>query len=323
MNGLVCQKGEFHDALIDHSGCSILVLAFYGVSCMGKSELVAYLRERSRVDKISLTDISKDAVAKPLMDAYHRENPDLPYKDIYMTIHDQIVAAFEEEVRTSMAKIETGRHIFILDDAWASTKLIDQIMKPTETNENVKKHLLYVYPKVSPDQRHQNIPFSLQLISNLCFRVISRKSHETMVYDDIKKVQIVLSFILLYAGTLDIPAKFQSVSPKGEFVPIEFHQEVLRHESKFSPAWEKIQKIYDQTALCLESLGTPFETPFVNGLSEITVLVEMLHSLTDSESSSDLMNSSKREVSSEMAQFINYGRKSEWDKFYSRFSRYL
>lgn len=88
---------------------------------------------------------------------------------------------------------------------------------------------------------------------------------------------------------------------------MEFHQESSTHHEE---APELIKDIYTQIAVCFEKLGAPFETPFVQGKSEVEKLVQLLHNL-------------QKEDTTSIQTFVNYGRKSEWEKWYSRVIKLL
>lgn len=285
---------------------SVLIVAFYGVSCMGKSELVTFIREKARHENINVVDISKDSVARPLMDVFHIQNPSVPFTDIFMTIYGQIEQAFNNEIFKALDNLHPGKNIVVIDDAWANAKIMATISNP-EVAPNFNKRVICVYPKISQNHYHQDLPFSLQFVLNICHRVLDRKSHETMVYDDIKKVQIVLSFCKLYNGIGDIPTRFQEESTAHEFCPVEFHQE-SSHESHEMP--ESVKDLYHQTALCFEKLGAPFETPFVQGKEEVEKLVELIKQL-------------EVDCSTTLQPYLNFGRKSEWEKWYNRIAKSL
>ena len=288
---------------------SVIIIAFYGVSCMGKTELVRFLRERARHDEITIFDISKDHVARPLMDAFAQQHPDVRFQDIYMTIYDQVEKAFCDAATCAMDNLRPGKNILILDDAWANSKLIKQLSQPTIAVGH-EKRTMCVYPKVSPANYHGEVPFSLQFILNVCHRVVHRTDHETMVYDDVKKVQIVLSFIKLYTGVKSIPDKFQADFSLQDFFPLEFHQESqVHHASEEAP--EFVRNIYAQLELCIEKLGAPFESPFVQGKPEVEKLVDLIQQIHAADESSGISPS------------INFGRKSEWEKWYHKLSKYL
>lgn len=272
---------------------------------MGKSELVTFIREKSRQDIINVVDISKDSVARPLMDLFHKENPSVPFTDIYMTIYERIEKAFNSEILRAMNNLEQGRNILIIDDAWANSKVMSQISQP-EVALGYKKRIICVYPKVSHHNYHLDLPFSLQFVLNILHRVLDRKGHETMIYDDIKKIQIVMSFVKLYSGITDIPEKFKCESGANEFCPVEFHQE---HSDTQTDIPESIKQVYCQIALCFEKLGAPFETPFVQGKQEVETLTKLLQALQVDDK--------------ETEPFLNYGRKSEWEKWYSRATKTL
>jgi hypothetical protein len=288
---------------------SVVILSFYGVSCMGKTELVRFLRERARLDELTIFDVSKDHVARPLMDAYAKQHPEVRFQDIYMRILDQIEKAFADGAFSAMQNLRPGKNILILDDAWANSKLIKQLTQPTLAASH-EKRTMCIYPKISQNNLHGDVPFSLQFILNVCHRVVHRTDHETMVYDDVKKVQIVLSFIKLYTGTKSIPEKFQSDFNAQDFCPLEFHQESqVHHASQEAP--EFVRRIYAQLELCIERLGVPFETPFIQGKPEVEKLVELIQQIDTADEASGI------------SPFINFGRKSEWEKWYHKLSKFL
>lgn len=273
---------------------------------MGKSELVAFMREQARSQQTTVVDISKDAVARPLMDVFHKQNPDVPFTDIFMTIFPQILATFKSEIFRALANLKPGKNILVIDDAWTDATIMAGISSP-DTAPGYSKRVICVYPKISEQHFHDNLPFSLQFIVNICHRVVTRPAHDTMVYDDVKKVQIVLSFVKLYAGISHIPTRFQQESAAYEFYPVEFHQEA-DHSDTHVP--ELVSKLYTQTALCFERLGAPFETPFVQGRSEVERLVSLLAQLD-------------RDSNPALHPFLNFGRKAEWEKWFGQVANLL
>lgn len=280
----------------------VIVLAFYGTSCMGKSELVRFIKERSAEDRVHVQDISKDVVAKPLMDAYHQANPDVLYENVYMTILTDILETYCTETFRALSNLKPGKNIVVLDDAWADSKLVQKIL-----DENVSpgysKKVICVYPKVSKKRMYMDLPFSLQFIVNLIYRVIGRKEHETMVYEDIKKVQIVLSFLKLYSGIQDIPSKFSDELPANIYTPLEFHQEDDEPlvESELPV---EISMIFQQVSKCFNTMGAPFESPFVTGKDNFAVLTGMMAKLID------------EQAHARLPRYINYARLSEWRIWY-------
>lgn len=283
---------------------SVLVIAFYGVSCMGKTELVSFVRDQARQENINVMDVSKDSVARPLMDAFHIQNPHIPYTDIFMTIYSQVEQAFKDEIFKVLNNLRDGKNILVIDDAWANSKIMENISN-AEVATGFSKRVVCVYPKISQNLFHQQLPFSLQFVLNICHRVLDRKAHDTMIYDDLKKVQIVLSFCMLYNGIGDIPTRFREESTAQEFFPVEFHQE-NSHENDEMP--NLVRELYDQTALCFDKLGAPFETPFVQGREEVQKLVDLLKKLD-------------KETTPGLNPYINFGRKSEWEKWYNRVAK--
>lgn len=287
----------------DEQENQVTILAFYGTSCMGKSELVSFIREKAGQSGTMVADISKDSVARPLMDAYHPNHPDVPYEDIYMTIYGDIVQKFTDDTFRALRNLKTGKNIVILDDAWANEKLLEQIASD-DVAPGYKKKIVCVYPKVSEKLSYSNLPFSLQFIVNLLYRVVERKTHETMVYEDVKKIQIVISFLKLYSNIKNIPDKFKLELPIDEFYSLEFHQESdITQEDERMP--DNIREVFKQIELCFEKMGAPFESPLVTGKEEFVKLNELITKLIECQAHNTLQS------------FINFGRKSEWEKWYN------
>lgn len=285
----------------------VIVLAFYGTSCMGKSELVRFIRDRSSQDSVHVQDISKDVVAKPLMDAYHASHPEMLYENVYMTIFGQVVEAYWSEAFRALNNLKPGKNIVVLDDAWADSKLVQKILDEGVSPGYAKK-IICIHPKISEKRTYMDLPFSLQFIVNLIYRVMGRKEHETMVYEDVKKIQIVLSFLKLYSGIQDIPNKFGEELPADAYTSLEFHQE---DDSDLNEADlpDEIKEVFKQVTICFETMGAPFESPFVTGKENFDKLTLMMAKLIENKAHMRL------------PAFINYARKSEWDEWYNRYLR--
>lgn len=280
----------------------VTVIAFYGTSCMGKSELVHFIREKADQDGTFVQDVSKDTVARPMMDAYHKDHPELPFEDVYMTIYGQVVQKFTEDSFRALRSLKPGRNVVFLDDAWANEKLLERIATEDVT-PGYRKKIICVYPKVSEKLNYGNLPFSLQFIVNLLYRVVVRKEHQTLVYDDVKKIQIVISFLKLYSNIRSIPEKFKDELPIDEFYSLEFHQESdIMHDDERMP--ENLREVFKQIETCFEKMGAPFESPLVTGKEEFEKLNELIGNLVECQAHHTLTS------------FINYGRKSEWEKWY-------
>lgn len=280
----------------------VVVVAFYGTSCMGKSELVAFIRDQAKIDGSFVQDVSKDTVARPMMDAYHKEHPELPYEDIYMTIYGNVVQKFIEDSFRALRSLQPGKNIVFLDDAWANEKLLERIATE-DVCPGFNKRVICVYPKISEKVNYSNLPFSLQFIVNLLYRVVIRKEHQTLVYDDVKKIQIVISFLKLYSNISNIQERFKDELPIDEFYSLEFHQESdISHEDDRMP--ESLREVFKQIEACFEKMGAPFESPLVTGKEEFEKLTKQVNSLIDNKAHQTMTN------------FINFGRKSEWEKWY-------
>lgn len=281
----------------------LIVLVFYGTSCMGKTELVRFIKEKSKDDGIWIQDVSKDVIARPMIDAYHKEHPEVLYENIYMGIFEQVAKVYWEQTFRALDKLKPGKNIVVLDDPWADSKLVHKILENSAAT-GYKKRVICAYPKIAEKRLFMDLPFSLQFIVNLVYRVMERKEHQTMIYDDVKKVQIVLSFLRMYAGIKDIPTKFAEELPAHEYASLEFHQEKDTELIEADlPA--EIKDVFNQVKTCFETMGAPFESPFVTGKENFVKLTELVDKLLQDEAHTKLSN------------FINYARKSEWEKWYN------
>lgn len=279
---------------------SVLVISFYGISCMGKSELVRMIVERAKADGIHTQKVCKDAVSKVLVDDFAKANPEVPYENIFMTIFPEIRQAFADGVFACVDNLKPGCNIILVDDAIPDSAILQRLVS-NSTAPNYHKKLMSLFPKVPIHKRLPDSPFSNQFILDMCFRAVERTEHETMIYDDAKKVQVILSFIRLFQGTPEIPQKYQLDTKIHEFVPLEFHQEPERDDEEMP---ELIHKTYKQIHKCFESLGPVFETPFVTGREEVARLVLLILEIQKSE------NTDSRS-------FLRYGKKEDWLQFYS------
>lgn len=281
---------------------AVVVIAFYGTSCMGKSELARFVKDKAAQTGVHVLDVNKDTVARPMMDAFYQEHPDLPFEDVYMKIYGQVEQKFTQDTFRALGNLKPGKNVIVLDDAWANEGLLRRI-----ANEDLvpgyKKKIVCVYPKIPDKSKYDALPFSLQFIVNLLYRVVIRKYHETMVYDDVKKIQIVISFLKLYGGIRNIPEKFKTELPIDEFYPLEFHQEsdITTEDERMPPI---VREVYKQIETCFEKMGAPFESPLVTGKEEFVKLNDLIQKLIDCQAHHTLNN------------FINYGRKSEWEKWF-------
>lgn len=298
-NGSICLNSGF------------CIVSFNGVSCMGKSEFIRGLKKHASAANVTFHEVSKDTVARPLMDAYAQENPNVPFANIYMTILGPILSTFESKLFEIVDNLDSNsRHVLIIDDAIPNPKLLQSLIARTPSALGPAQ-ILIIQPRTL-SQKKECGDFSLQFVANLCLRVLNRKQHETMLYDDVKKVQIVLSFVKIYKALTEdsLRAAHNDASyPAGtKLVEVEFHQ-----EWEGSVGNQKVQTVYASVLRSLNSLGAPFETPFITGEPEVQELVTHLHALNalNTESSSG-------QSPSQLEKYINYGRTSEWTKSYAQ-----
>lgn len=293
------------------SECGLCIVSFNGVSCMGKSEFIRGLKKYASAGNVVFHEVSKDTVARPLMDAFAQENPEVPFANIYMTILGPILAAFDTRLYEIVDNLDSNsKHVLIIDDAIPNPKLLQSLVERTPVQVGPAQ-IIIIQPETLV-QKKECGDFSLQFVANLCLRVLNRKQHETMLYDDVKKVQIVLSFVKIYNALTEESIK--SAQGEASFPAGTRIQEVEFHQEWYGPVDnEQVQTVYASVQRSLKSLGLPFETPFITGLPEVQELVGHLHSLNALSNQTDGGQST-----SKLANYINYGRSEEWTKVYSQ-----
>lgn len=85
---------------------------------------------------------------------------------------------------------------------------------------------------------------------------------------------------------------------------LEFHQESeITQEDDRMP--ENMREVFKQIEACFEKMGAPFESPLVTGKEEFVKLNQLIGKLIETQADQTLNN------------FINFGRKSEWEKWYN------
>ena len=139
------------------------------------------------------------------------------------------------------------------------------------------------------------LPFSFQFIANVCYRVLNRKEHDTVNYSPQKNLQIVLSFCILYKGVANIPAHFKQEANYKKMIPLSFHIE----KSEIDESKGEIKELKELIASVLCALKAPFESPMVNGVDQLTALVQFFE------------DDKKVELVSEI---FGYGDSNSWDK---------
>ena len=104
--------------------------------------------------------------------------------------------------------MKNGKNIIVLDKVMNGGKFLQGLNKTFKPN--CPSRLLAIIPKDSaPFQYsyHGVVPFSQSLIINVCDRIISRDSHQTVSGSDSKKLFLALSFVKLYNGMKSLEEK--------------------------------------------------------------------------------------------------------------------
>jgi len=105
-------------------------------------------------------------------------------EEIFFNCWAKIAALFQDQIFEEISKCRPGKNIIFIDDG----KIDPTVLKKLESPDLISTHsvkMLAIYPEhshsfiVGPEY---TIPFSPQLILNLCVRSLTREAHETMDY---------------------------------------------------------------------------------------------------------------------------------------------
>ena len=164
-----------------------------------------------------------------MLKKFREDNPEITdNEEIFFSNWAKIAALFKDQIFEDISKSKPGKNVLFIDDG----KIDPTILKKLESPELLSTHsvkLLAIYPEndstfqVAEDY---TIPFSPQLILNLCYRCLNREAHETMDYIPEKLLQIVISFTILYKNVTSFESHFLSEAKFTEMMKVPFHQEI-------------------------------------------------------------------------------------------------
>ena len=238
---------------------------------MGKTTFSKFLEEKAIEKNSNYLWTSFDKHGSSILKRHEIEHPEVTNpEDRFFAVWGEIIQKFNNSIiETIKSQVRPGTNTFMVDDAKISTEVLSEISKKSLRPE-FEINILGIYPDSLPWQVSKEIilPFSFQLIANVCYRVLNRKMHDTVNYTPEKNLQIILSFCILYKGVADIPSHFKKEATFKKMIPLSFHIE--NHEIDESKGDVKELKELIANVIC--ALKTPFESPMVNGIDELTSL---------------------------------------------------
>lgn len=276
---------------------SLHVVIFFGVSCMGKTTFSKLLSQGCRDSNSQYLWTSFDSCGEPILEEYKKNHPECTDPEaVFIACWGDILERFHKDIfHTISHELKPGKNVVVIDDAKLDPKVLAKLSM-RDLSPNFNSELIAVYPKSDKwaVSTSLELPFSFQLISNLCYRVLNRKGHGTVNYRAEKCIQLVLSFCILYKGVDDFEEHFQKEAKFTRMIPLYFHQEVPTE--RFSPLI--LGELRDLVKSSLLALRAPFESPMVNGLEEFIALANFLQ------------NKSKID---QLQGFFSFGDKKVWE----------
>jgi hypothetical protein len=208
------------------SNNELLIILFYGVSCMGKTTFSNMMQQEALKKQINFKKVSLDAIGGPVLKKFKEDNPEITdNEEIFFGCWAKIAALFKDQIFEEISKSKPGKNVLFIDDG----KIDPTILKKLESPDLLSTHsvkLLAIYPEHSANfevEEDYTIPFSPQLILNLCLRCLTREAHETMDYIPEKLLQIVISFTILYKNVTSFQSHFLSEAKFTEMLEVPFH----------------------------------------------------------------------------------------------------
>ena len=290
----------------------VLVVLFYGVSCLGKSTFTKFIQQEAHKKQINFKKIVFDEIGGPILKQFREENPAVKdNEEIFFSCWGKIAAGFKDKIFEEISLCKPGKNIIFIDDGKLDAAVLKQLESPDLLPTHVVK-LLAIYPKNAHnfeiDQEFM-IPFSPQLILNLCVRCLNREAHETMDYIPEKLLQIVLSFTMLYTNVNCFKTHFLSEAKFTEMLEVPFHQEIdLSEENTTSSGKNQTETwtqesidYYEEFKLIAKNVYRSIKAPFESlKNADITYLTQL----------KDFIQNQQKMTS--LANIVNYGGKNEW-----------
>ena len=240
-----------------------VVIVFYGISGIGKTTLCNIFDDRCKELGITFSRLSRDPVAERNMKAYRLEHPEADLEDTFFAVRTKSRAEFKEEVFATIQSEHTGNSLVFLDQCTMDAPFFAELKRILNQQNEDSGTRLYAFHAEDlykfQIKEGLSIPFSTQFIFNLCWRALTRGPHETMNYDDLKLIQITLSFMLVFKDTESYEASFQGDVDYHEMVKVDFYKE----KTPDYLGEEAVKKLEDFERVVregLRSIRTPFET---------------------------------------------------------------
>ena len=202
----------------------LIWVVFYGLSALGKTHWLGSVEEAFKQNSIFCQVVSSDDCSKKIIDGLLAKNPALSRQQAFDQSRKQAAKLFEASVGKAVAALKSGNNVIVLDKVMNSDKFLAGINKCFGVS--CTSRLVAVVPKSEGPFYFSKsfVPFSFLLIANVCHRIVSRKTHQTIDGSDEKKLFLGLSFVKLYNNVKSFAEK-QEAAGIDEFLEVSFHKE--------------------------------------------------------------------------------------------------
>ena len=203
----------------------VIVLAFYGLSCLGKSHFCDYLKNHLKGQKMNLEVVSSDECAAQALEEYFKTAKNVSQKAAMKKTRNQRNDLFERYIEAFLTSVKPGRNLLVLDKVSHSQRFFKNLQKKFS---NISLKLIALYPKNHNERfkisSRKSLPFSLSLILNICARMLNRQNHATVPENASERLHLALSFFLMYKNVQNIPQAKQKDGEFWEFYGVPFHR---------------------------------------------------------------------------------------------------
>lgn len=239
---------------------------------MGKTTFSKIFKNQASLQKVNYLSISADSYAENIITNYKKVNPsETDNAKIFEKVWLEIITSFHEGIFEMIAsdKIIPGQNFLMIDDAKIDPKILKKLTDPTLL-KGYDLELLAIYPASSPWVINNDVifPFSFQFITNLCFRALTRGSHETFNYPNFKKIELIFSFCFLYKNIKSFEASFGADADYSRLISVQFQKDV---DGQLSPEVNELEILIKEAFLNMER---PFQHTVVTGLTQFKALAD-------------------------------------------------
>ena len=261
----------------------LLILVFFGGLSIGKTTFHKKLRSCAKEAGINYLNLSNDTVSLWGLEQYRIENPgQYTEEELYAKAIGNIAILFEKELKRIIKQdLKPGKNLLLIDHAKLEHHILEYLSS-SKIRVDYKVDLVGVHPKNNghitihrnmdeSSKKVTNIPFSNQLVLNMVSRTLKRKEHETMVYEDSKKLHVVFSFLLLFEGIQDLNQFYKHKYNWSKIISMDFYT----HKDEDLNNSYQLSIVYNQINKCLQTINI-FEHPFKSGKNEILKLIRLI-----------------------------------------------